>query len=1216
MKKHLKTYWYCTLATIIFTFFSFCTPQKTKNTEQEFNVKEPVRITEKKTPKTIYLDSCKAPLTFKIPLKGEKSYPINNKSIGTKITVNPPLEFLLNTSNASDIAFHKNYNQDQNITYTIISCGYTDKYGNTWFGTSGGGICQYNGKQVINYTTTQGLAGNLIKCIKEDMNGDIWIGTNGNGVSKYDGKKFINYSTNEGLAGNAVYCIVEDKNNDLWIGTDKGLSRCSINSKTNDIKKEITFTNFYTKDGLQNDFILTATKDNKNNLFFATRKGISKLPWNSYSSGKIIFENFIKDSSFPAEMVASILEDNNGTLWIGTLGNGLFRCDIENNKIITTPIVNYSKQQDIQHTVIHQINKDNEGAIWLATGGGLSRYFWDKNNLDSVSFKNYHKKNGLASDIIYSFINDKNGSFWIGTAGSGLNKYYGNATNVYSPENGIIGRVWSMTETKKGDKWFGTSNTLIKHSNNKFENFMIDHYIAHVRSMYTDSEDNVWLGTYAGVLKINTNNEVTVYTNEQGLPKEVILSICKDKKGNFWFGTYGNGVSKFDGKSFTNYTTENGLCGNVIKTIIEDKDGNIWFGTNGNGISKYDGTDFYTYTKEQGLASNNILSSCIDKNNNIWFGTFGGGVSKFNGKDFTNYTTADGMVNDVVFAVLPDTIHNKIWLGTNIGLCALNMNKHFSETDSTIFETYNIPNGYPIKDVNTGALMMDKAGIIWIGSDDKLIKFNYKNIKRDTIPAFTAITGIKIRGEYTCWNGLKNYNSSTQNLFQGVNKNDSLSTINEEFVTFKHLLNNKQRKEILQKHSNIKFDSITPFYPLPINLMLPYAQNDITFEFVGIETSRPQLIKYQYMLEGHDKNWRQITSESSANFGNIYEGTYTFKLKALSPDGIWSQPITYTFKVLPPWYRTWWMYLIYITSIISSAIIIYRWRTASLRKDKEILEKTVHERTAELVEQKEIVEEKQKEILDSINYAKRIQYTLLAHDELLENNLKNYFVLFNPKDIVSGDFYWATESKNNLTENPLFYIAACDSTGHGVPGAFMSLLNISFLNEAINEKNIAKPNEIFDYVRKRLIESVSKDGAQDGMDGILACFEKTTNNTTTCFYAAANNPPVLIRKNAIVDLLADKMPVGKGERLNPFTLYTIDCEPGDVLYFYTDGYADQFGGPKGKKFKYKQLDELLINIHQKNMGEQKNILQKTLNEWRGELEQVDDVLIIGIKITN
>ena len=254
--------------------------------------------------------------------------------------------------------------------------------------------------------------------------------------------------------------------------------------------------------------------------------------------------------------------------------------------------------------------------------------------------------------------------------------------------------------------------------------------------------------------------------------------------------------------------------------------------------------------------------------------------------------------------------------------------------------------------------------------------------------------------------------------------------------------------------------------------------------------------------------------------------------------------------------------------------------------------------------QKEILEEKQKEILDSINYAKRIQYTLLAHESFLKEHLQNHFVYFNPKDIVSGDFYWATK------HNGKFYLAVCDSTGHGVPGAFMSLLNIGFLSEAINEKHIEKPNEIFDYVRQRLTNSVSKEGQKDGFDGILICLDEQNNVLT---YAAANNAPILIQSNNLVQLESDRMPVGVGERKESFRLYSIDINPGDVLYLYTDGYADQFGGEKGKKFKYKQLNEFLFEISSNNVDKQHELLKEKFSKWKGELEQVDDVLIAGIK---
>jgi serine phosphatase RsbU (regulator of sigma subunit) len=280
---------------------------------------------------------------------------------------------------------------------------------------------------------------------------------------------------------------------------------------------------------------------------------------------------------------------------------------------------------------------------------------------------------------------------------------------------------------------------------------------------------------------------------------------------------------------------------------------------------------------------------------------------------------------------------------------------------------------------------------------------------------------------------------------------------------------------------------------------------------------------------------------------------------------------------------------------------------AAQKKEVELQKSEIESQKDLIEEQKHIVEEKQKEIIDSINYARRIQYTLLAHKETLQVNLSDHFVLFKPKDIVSGDFYWAAAHGNR------FYIAVCDSTGHGVPGAFMSLLNIGFLSEAIKEKNIAEPHLILNYVRERLIDTISKDEQKDGMDGILLCIDKSTAEPKIS-YAAANNEPILIQAGNIIELEKDKMPVGKGERTESFTTFTIQPQKGDVLYLYTDGYADQFGGPKGKKFKYKPLNELLLSVHQLGVEQQQIMINTKFEEWKGNLEQVDDVCIIGLRL--
>jgi serine phosphatase RsbU (regulator of sigma subunit)/uncharacterized protein YoxC len=292
-------------------------------------------------------------------------------------------------------------------------------------------------------------------------------------------------------------------------------------------------------------------------------------------------------------------------------------------------------------------------------------------------------------------------------------------------------------------------------------------------------------------------------------------------------------------------------------------------------------------------------------------------------------------------------------------------------------------------------------------------------------------------------------------------------------------------------------------------------------------------------------------------------------------------------------------------SIGLGLLLVFIFSIFTLKKLKETRKqkKIIEFQKAEVDLSKNIIEEKQKEILDSINYAKRIQYTLLAHDEFLKENLPNHFVYFQPKDIVSGDFYWATKKADK------FYLAVCDSTGHGVPGAFMSLLNISFLQEAINEKNIEEPGEVLDFVRERLITNISKEGQKDGFDGILICINQSNNSIS---YAAANNKPVLIRSGNFHELEADRMPVGSGEVNRNFKTNHIEIHKGDMLFLYTDGMADQFGGPHGKKFKYKQLNQLLLTFSTTMPEGQKNILVNTFNNWKGNLEQIDDVCVLGL----
>lgn len=275
----------------------------------------------------------------------------------------------------------------------------------------------------------------------------------------------------------------------------------------------------------------------------------------------------------------------------------------------------------------------------------------------------------------------------------------------------------------------------------------------------------------------------------------------------------------------------------------------------------------------------------------------------------------------------------------------------------------------------------------------------------------------------------------------------------------------------------------------------------------------------------------------------------------------------------------------------------------------EIKEKQTQEQNVVIVQQKHLIEERHKEITDSINYAERIQRSFLATKELLDANLHEYFILFKPKDIVSGDFYWAATLNNKQ-----FALVTADSTGHGVPGAIMSLLNITSLEKAIEQHT--HPAEILNSTRKTIIDRLKKDGSveggKDGMDCSLCVFDFATMKL---YVAAANNPVWIVRGSKVTEIKPDKMPVGKHDKQDiTFTQHEISLQKGDVIYTLTDGFPDQFGGEKGKKFMIKNLRELLVNNVGLSMEEQKTLLEKTFRDWVGDIEQVDDVTVIGIRI--
>jgi serine phosphatase RsbU (regulator of sigma subunit) len=722
--------------------------------------------------------------------------------------------------------------------------------------------------------------------------------------------------------------------------------------------------------------------------------------------------------------------------------------------------------------------------------------------------------------------------------------------------------------------------------------------------------------------------------------------IFEDRKGNLWFGTNNQGVSCYipgenneDGMVVT-YTTDHGLPLGTVWSILEDRSGCLWFGCT-NGLARFDGKSFTTYTTNQGMVDNIVGPITEDKNGNIWIGT-GNGLSCFvNKTSFLTYTTAQGLGDNVIYDMeigsAPGSAINEkknaLYLGTNQGFSVLTGFKDkkghvFSFEDLTlykdpdlknftpVFEIYNNKTGYLIKDLNTNALCITKTGlptldekvrsgvgIIWGGcGDDKVVRFDPFSVNKNNIPLKVIIQGVKINEEKISW----------YNLFQSdreTAKSDSLAAINEEVITFGNALTIDERDTLQKRFGDIKFDSISRWYPVPQNLALPYNHNNITFDFAAIETDKHFLVRYQYILEGYDKSWSPITDKSSVTFGNIYEGMYTFRLKACSPAGIWCEPIVYTFKVLPPWWRTWWMYAVYSLSVMSLIAGVIKWRERNLKKEKALLEQKVELRTKELDERNKVVEEKNKDILDSIHYAKRIQDALLKEEEHTSPHLPDHFVLFIPKDIVSGDFHWAMEKEDH------WYVAAVDCTGHGVPGAFMSMLGMSFLNDIVSGTELLIPAEILNRLRDKIVKELRQTGESGGSkDGMDISLIRLNLKTKELQWAGANNALTVVKNGNMNEIKADKQPIGYHPEQKKFTNHTVQLYSGESVYIYTDGYADQFGGPKGKKFKYKQLEHLILENNQLPLIKQKELLKKTFNDWKGNLEQLDDVCIIGVKV--
>jgi len=458
-----------------------------------------------------------------------------------------------------------------------------------------------------------------------------------------------------------------------------------------------------------------------------------------------------------------------------------------------------------------------------------------------------------------------------------------------------------------------------------------------------------------------------------------------------------------------------------------------------------------------------------------------------------------------------------------------------------------------------------------------------------------------------------------------INSNNELLIVNG----FNQIVKiSSSKEEVNEKEFPILLKQVTDSKGIKLdinNIKLSYSNNALTVRLCAPVYVKEKSVEFQYMIEGGANKWSEWSSNPELIFPFFPNGKYKINIKARDALGRESKVYVLPFTIKPPLWKTPWFIALCIIVILSLFVFIVKVRERQLKKDKQILEQKVRERTEEIMQQKEEIEaqrdeieaqrdhifKQNEEITQSIEYAKRIQTAVMPKKEQIDAILPEHFILFKPRDIVSGDFYWLSKKNNKIV------VAAADCTGHGVPGAFMSMLGISFLNEIVNGGGMTKPDLVLNRLRhliKSTLAQTGKEGeSKDGMDIALCTIDLESKKLE---FAGAYNPLYLVRNGELTEIKADKMPVGihMAEK-DSFTYNELSFEKNDTIYIFSDGYVSQFGGDSGRTYKSVPFKKMLAIIAEKPMAVQHEMLETEFVEWQGFNPQVDDILVIGVKFS-
>jgi len=564
----------------------------------------------------------------------------------------------------------------------------------------------------------------------------------------------------------------------------------------------------------------------------------------------------------------------------------------------------------------------------------------------------------------------------------------------------------------------------------------------------------------------------------------------------------------------------------------------------------------------------------------------------------------------------------------NIWIATLGGGINCLDVEAIKFKSFTVKDGLPSNTIND--LLIDEAGNLWLSTADGIAKFNPSTKKSRNYDVLDGLQG----NEFERFVSLKT--STGHLLFGGSNGFNYFhpDSIVDNPVIPKILLTDlkifNKPVSLHDKNSPLK-EHIT----LAKEITFTHKQWVITFGFVALNFSTPEKNQYAYILEGFENEWNYIGKLRTATYTNLPHGTYTFRVKASNNDGTWNETGTaIKIIVLPPWWKTWWFRIFVIIVVVGGSLGFYFIRVAALKRQQRQLEQKVQERTAELQEANVLLEERQEEILQqneeiveqnekitrqnekingSIQYAKTIQNAIFPIKENMDQLFDN-FLIYRPKDVVSGDFYWMEATDD------FCIIAVVDCTGHGVPGAFMSLIGSRLLDEIVKVQKIYQPVKILERLSQQIKIALKQDilATDDGMDICLCRIERCKNSdgSTNVIFAGARRP-IRMYSNALKDVITIKgclKSIGGSITTDfEFAEHEITAKPNDVLYLTTDGFTDQ-NDVHRKKYGAKQLIQLLKQIGELPLNEQKAQLEKALNLHQQNEMQRDDITIVGVKI--